>query len=345
MIKSPVNFSDVRLLMPEVNWLETEHFDQATAIANSYASSETQQWQAYLNALALLSLEEWFQERISAKTINRHTNAIAKAGILNVGGFKIAAIASEHLLDEVVNIPQEAVDNRELTAHFYVFLEVAEEEEQIRLRGFIRYDQLHDYCVSHHLSTSVDNYLTLPLSILDTEPNHLLFYTHYLEPSAIALPAPAQKISEYIQATTTKLSKWFEGVFDDTWQTIDTMLNFEANLAFSTRNVEVGTKRGKLIDLGMQLGNKTVALLVSITEETNDKLGVLIQLHPTGGERFLPANITVSLLSKAGVNLQQVQARNQDNYIQLKPFRGEAGKKFSIQVNLDNAIICEDFEL
>ena len=335
-------------LIPQVIWLKTEDFDRAKAIVSN-AIPEAQQWQAYLNALAVLSLDKWLQ-RIDDKTINLNFSAIENVGILNIGGFKISAIATEHVLDEIISIPQVAIDNAELVSHFYVLLEVSEEEEIVMLRGLIRYDELIDYRNSYNLQPTSNNCYQLPLELLDSEPNHLLFYTRYLKPAAIPLPVTAQtivpEIRAYLQETTTKLSEWLQGVFNDTWQTLDFMLEEEGNLALNIRNIdETGTKRGKFIDLGMQFANKAVALLVSITEEPEEKLCVLVQLHPTNGDRFLPANINLTLLSKAGKNLQAVQSRNQDNYIQLKPFRGEVGKKFSIQVSLENAIISENFEL
>jgi hypothetical protein len=347
MIKSLENQNNMTFLIPQVIWLETEDFDQAKTIVNN-AIPEAQQWQAYLNALGALSLEKWLNQRILDKTISRNLSTVENVGILNIGGFKIGAIATEQVLDEVVNIPQVAIDNAELASHFYVLLEVSEEEEIVTLRGLMRYDQLVDYRNSYNLQPASNDCYQLPLELLDWELNHLLFYTRYLEPAAIALPVTVQttvqeNLREYLQETTTKLSEWLQGMFDDTWQTLDLMLNTDA-MALNIRNIEAGTKRGKFIDLGMQFGNKAVALLVSITEEA-EKLCVLVQLHPTGGDRFLPPNISLTLLSKAGKSLQVVESRNQDNYIQLKPFRGEVGKKFSIQVSLENAIICEDFEL
>jgi hypothetical protein len=51
------------------------------------------------------------------------------------------------------------------------------------------------------------------------------------------------------------------------------------------------------------------------------------------------------LLSKAGKTLQEVTARTQDNYIQLKTFKGEPGRKFSIKVTLGDVSVNENFEL
>lgn len=226
------------------------------------------------------------------------------------------------------------------------------EQEQVIIRGFLRYDQLVNYLRSN-LQLLRDGCYQLPLSEFDAEPNHLLYYSRFLEPTAIPLPVASaetkaeEKLLGHLKETetTTKLNQWLQGVFDEAWQAIDALINPEVNLAFSTRNVESGAKRGKLIDLGVQLGSQPVALLVNITEEAEEKLCILIQLHPASGERYLLANLKLTLLSKAGKTLQQISSRGQNNYIQLKPFKGELGKRFSIEVNLGDISVREDFKL
>lgn len=91
--------------------------------------------------------------------------------------------------------------------------------------------------------------------------------------------------------------------------------------------------------------SQNVALLVNIKEDTEGKLAILIQLHPSAGARYLPSNLKLILLSKAGKILQEVQSRTQDNYIQLKDFKGEKGKRFQIQVSLGSLSITEIFKL
>ncbi|MEI2577573.1 DUF1822 family protein [Scytonema sp. PRP1] len=350
MRPSSVNSSDIRLSLPEVIWLEPEDFHQARG-CSQLVMSEAQQWQTYLNTLAILGCEKWLSTRISDQPIHRDTNVMGTGCHLKVGEFKICPIATEHILDEIVNIPTDAIDQPELAPHFYVVVEVLEEEEQVILRGFLRYDQLVNYRNEFNLQILEDGYYQLPLSLFDAELNHLLFYHHFSEASAIPLPVPstqsaAVSVQTYLHNTKTKLGQWLEGVFEEGWQTIDTLINPEANLALSTRITHKGPKKAKLIDLGMQLGHQSVALLVNITEETEDKLGILIQLHPTGGERYLPPYLNLTLLSKAGKTLQQVTSRSQDNYIQLKPFKGESGKRFSVEVSLGEDLkVKEDFEL
>lgn len=339
------NITDLRLLLSEVIWLEPEDFYQARVISNDI-TGEAQQWQNYLNVLALLGFEKWLNTHVPKQQIHRHSNLTEDGCYINLGDFKVCLIANEQFLNELVSFPDTTIDIPEFAAHFYVIVEVLEEEQQVMIRGFVRHEQLLNYCLQNDLQPTEEGDYQLPLSLLDTEPNHLLFYYLYLEPTAIPLvtASPIPLVASF-QATRTKLGLWLENIFDETWQAIDVLIHPEVNLAFNPRNTEEGIKKAKLINLGMQLGNLTVALLVNITVENDDKLGVMAQLHPTDGERYLPPNIKLNLLSRTGKTLQEVIARNQDNFIQLKPFKGEAGKRFSIQVSFDDVSITEDFEL
>lgn len=350
MLNAPVNSNDLRLFLPEFIWLEPDHFERAREISNKVIC-EAHQWQNYLNALALLGFEQWLITRLPDKTVNRNTNGIEAVCNLNVGEFKFCLIATEHLLDEVVNVHQNAINRPEEAAHFYVVLEVLEEQEEVIVRGFLRYDELVNYRSKVNLQPLQSGCYQLPLSEFDAEPNHLLYYCRFLEPAAIPLPVASaetkasEKLLRYLKETTTTLSQWLQDVFDESWQAIDALINPETNLALSTRNILDGTQRCKLIDLGMQLGSQTAALLVNITQDAEEKLCVFIQLHPTGGGKYLPPNLKLTLLSKAGKTLQEVTSRGQDNYIQLKPFKGELGKRFSIEVSLLDVSVREDFQL
>lgn len=144
------------------------------------------------------------------------------------------------------------------------------------------------------------------------------------------------------------LSQWFENLFEAGWQSLETLLGTnQENLAFRLRSAFQLTapfvKRAKLIDLGLQLGSQSVALLVAIAPEADRKVGILVQVHPVGGETYLPSNLRLILLSESGVTLQEVQSRTQDNYIQLKRFRGLAGECFNIQVAFGDASVTETF--
>lgn len=347
-----VNFerdsTDVRLLLSEVIWLESEHFEQATEIS-CQINGEAQQWQTYLNTLAVCALEQWLREKIPEQPINRDPHVIEPICHLKMGNFTYGAIATQNPHNEVVKIPQAALDRPELAAHFYVLVEVPEEQEEVIMRGFLRYDQLVNYRSTVNLQPQNGCY-QLPLYLFDDESNHLLFYSCYLEPSAIPLtvssaePTPVS-LQEVIQSTRANLSQWLQGIFDAGWSSFETLIGPGANLALSTRNISEGAKGGKLINLGMQLGSQTVALLLTVTPETSEKVGILVQLYPTEGERWLPPDLQLTLLSKTGKILQSTRSRGQDNYIQLKSFKGKLGTRFSVEVSMGNIKVTEDFQL
>lgn len=344
---------DFRLLLPETVLLEADHFALASHTSSKEAPN-TDTWQVYLNTLALLALEVWLNDRLAvgAKRAERDMSNIAIAGSLKLGDYKFCAISTEHLLDEIVNIPQSVIEAQS-TPHFYVLLEVLEEDEEVIIRGFLPYNELIQ--LQNNLQLQVyDGCYKISLSYFDIEPNHILAYCRYIQPSEFTVP---NSLGTIISTSITKLRQWLQGVIDEGWQTIDSLANPELSLAFSTRNINRDTKRAKIIDLGIDLDKKKSVLLVSISSdiaenpqeniisENPDKITVLAQLYPVDGERFLPQNLKLILLSKAGKTLQEVTARVQDNYIQLKPFKGEAGKKFSIQVSLGDANVIENFEL
>ncbi|WP_317616640.1 DUF1822 family protein [Nostoc sp. 'Peltigera membranacea cyanobiont' 232] len=139
-----------------------------------------------------------------------------------------------------------------------------------------------------------------------------------------------------------------EQIYDASWQAIETF--FEPNsssLAFNFRTssgLNAATiKRAKLIDLRIEIEVQKVILLVALIPEANQQVTIRVQLHPACNQPYLPANIKLVLLSDQGEILQQVQARIQDIYVQLKLFDGEVGECFSIQVALDSCQIAESF--
>ena len=56
---------------------------------------------------------------------------------------------------------------------------------------------------------------------------------------------------------------------------------------------------------------------------------------------FLPQNIKLILISKAGKILQEITSNFQDKCIQLNVLKGEPGKQFSIKVSLGDSSIME----
>jgi hypothetical protein len=205
--------TDLRRLYPEVVWLEPEHFERASQLSDC-VTGEMHQWQRYFNMLALLGFVQWLGERVSDLSIDWHNSSILQPQYANfieavcnlkVSEFNLCLIATENPSDELVSVPRAAIDLPEFVAHFYVIVEVQEEQEQAIVRGILRYDQLARYRQSVNFQVKPDWSYQVPLSLFDTEPNHLLFYLRFLEPKSIALPVAAVHSSTQSYLTQAEL--------------------------------------------------------------------------------------------------------------------------------------------
>jgi Protein of unknown function (DUF1822) len=357
MINASVYPTRLNLMQSETIWLEAEHLKQARTLTRPFVR-ETEQWQMYLNAIALLGFEHWLHKCAAALSIDR-TQCLNEVGAiyrLTANGFKLNLIAKEHVLDEITEIPQAAIAQPERSAHYYVLLEVSEEQARVIIRGFLRYDRLIHHLNQTHQTDAQNDYYRIPLSVFDPDPNHLLFDCEFLDPAAIPLPALSVQhgvtaevsLATVFQETRIKLGDLLQGIFAEGWQALNAvnhLINPDAQLALSPRNQKNAKKCGKLIDLGMQLQGHSAILLLNITEEAEENLSVLVQLHPASQEPYLPPAMTLKLLSGTGEKLQEVRARSQDNYIQLRSFKGKSGIPFQIMVSLGDICLSENFEL
>jgi len=159
--------------------LETIHLsddaiEQAVHLAQPIANEE-RQWQTYLNALALFGFESWLAERSSELTVNRDrtslfdsatTNLIEAVCHLNVNGFNLCLIAQGSLTDDQVSLPRTVVDLPEFIPHFYVIVDVQEEEETAVVKGFISYPQLIEHRDTLGLTPEEDWTYSFPLDAL-----------------------------------------------------------------------------------------------------------------------------------------------------------------------------------
>jgi hypothetical protein len=168
-------------------------------------------------------------------------------------------------------------------------------------------------------------------------------------PTAAIHPVSTTVTSQFTQRIC--LSQWLQNRVEASWQTLETLLFPQPGLSLSLRTeADAATvKRAKLIDLSIQLDRQTVALLVAIVPtkpspaSTQTGIEILVQVHPTGGANFLPADLVIGLYTETGDRLQEVQSRMQDNYIQLRRFRGVPGEHFDIQLTWGEASIREKF--
>jgi Protein of unknown function (DUF1822) len=109
-----------------------------------------------------------------------------------------------------------------------------------------------------------------------------------------------------------------------------------------SENPAAGIRRVKIIDLGMDIAGKAVALAVALLQKIDGDASVLLQVYPTGYDNYLPPDLKLILLDNSGEILREVVSRHADICIKLK-FSCGIGEKFSVQIVLDNTNFREDF--
>ena len=190
-------------LPPEAILLYQSQINQAVELSGQI-KDESKQWQTYLNALSLSAFENWLESRGNSFNINRDectileprfANVIPVVANLKVGEYKICLITTGSFIDEQVDISRIVIDLPEYIPHFYVLVEVIEEEEKAVIQGFISYNELSSRQQSINLKSDADWKYEIPLTCFCHEPNRLLLYLNCLEAAAISLPAiPANRV-------------------------------------------------------------------------------------------------------------------------------------------------------
>ncbi|MCS6814207.1 MAG: DUF1822 family protein [Cyanobacteria bacterium] len=203
MSYATLEYPPLPIIPPDPIPLTQTDIQQAIQLSDAVLGEECQ-WQTYLQGLALMGFTTWLRERSPHLSVQLEhcslwqpevATVIPAACKLIVGDFSLCLLATEHLWHELVNIPRAVLELPTFTAHFYVVIEVQEEEEQVVIQGFARFDQLDAYRRSHTLSPHPDWSYSLPLHWFDPEPNHLLTYLQVLDPAAIILPESAMDTS------------------------------------------------------------------------------------------------------------------------------------------------------
>ena len=149
-----------------------------------------------------------------------------------------------------------------------------------------------------------------------------------------------------LASKTTHLSKWLENNFELDWQPIEMLFvasgKSPARLrsAFDFRGSEI-VKRFKQIELD-RATELAVLLVVAIVSD-GSAFKICAQAQPDLEQQVLPANLKLNLLDDSATILATIQARSQDNYIQLPYFRGVLNEEFGLSLSLNSITYQEKF--
>lgn len=306
--------------------------------------------QVYFNTLAVLVVNRYLemleiptslQSSYSWNPVGRVCANVADIDIPGIGHLECRSLRSR---ERFCAVPPEVWHDRV----GYIIIRLNEQCSEGTLLGF----------VPQVAQTTVD---VDRLQSLDT----LLVRLHDIERSEITIAPPVfdETIADFRRSprsletpTLTQLGQWFDDIFDTGWQTVDRLLGRSAPcLDFRFRSPTLSSspsnsddrplvRRGKSIDLGIQLSDCAVVLLIELRKIENNKVDVRLQVHPTGENIYLPSNLQLGVRDRASNARLQTQSRQSDNYIQLR-LVGDPGDRFIATLSLNSASVTEEFEI
>jgi hypothetical protein len=152
-----------------------------------------------------------------------------------------------------------------------------------------------------------------------------------------------------------ELNQWFENNFTDGWEPTKALYaRNSASQPINIRSTEPlvvnesdsrgGISGGKLIDLGIQIYQQPLALVVTVVKTTEKERNVLVQVTPGRGTGNLPQGVGLIVSDESGAYSMDTISRQRDLYIQLE-FNAEIGEIFSAKVTFGEASLIQYFLL
>lgn len=242
---------------------------------------------------------------------------VADLSLKNLGFLECRPVLAD---TQFVYVPPEVQSNR----IGYVVVQISKSFREAKLLGFVK-------------QASID---LLPISQLQPLEK-LLDYLEYI------IEVKVDKLASQLLTSSNnviKLKQWFENKFESGWQEISAFLGNQTDypiLSLRSTN-KVFVSRAKQIDLGKQVSSQAVFLVVALTPENDQEMDIIVEVHPTSGQTYLPPNLQLMVLDFEGAAVMEAQARSVNKNIQLQ-FSGEPGERFSVKVVLGDVSVVEDF--
>ncbi len=147
------------------------------------------------------------------------------------------------------------------------------------------------------------------------------------------------------QAVKVNIRQWIEGVITEGWQTVESLFNpQELSLRFA-RNFCI--TRAKKFDIGLQVNGTSVALILKLKEQSQEKLksqseiNIVVQVHPLESA-CLPPGLRLVVIDENGEQVDAVISRQKDNWLEIE-LAAELDEKFSVQIILGESKVTEEF--
>lgn len=150
-----------------------------------------------------------------------------------------------------------------------------------------------------------------------------------------------QRLAE-VKTSVTNLRQWLEGAVEAGWQLVEELITSrQAQMRYRFRG-PLTIERGRAIDLGIELGGQSVALVANVSPETETEIEIRLQVYPMNEETYLPPGLKLIIIDESGEEVLNVESRELDNAIQLT-FSAEFGERFTAVVALGDVRVSQEF--
>jgi hypothetical protein len=184
------------------------------------------------------------------------------------------------------------------------------------------------------------------LQSLDT----LLECLSELEATAKAPQSPLSSQSPQSAVSPVHLGDWFKRNFEAGWQAVEELFG-ERSPAFAFRRTAV--QRAKRIKLetpqeitattaAVQPPPTALALVVTISPETEEQFGIHLQVYSSGEPAELPPHLQLKVLTAAGEVFREVTAGAADTFIQYE-FTAQLAETFQVELVWQDIHVTESF--
>ncbi len=340
-----ISLEQVKEIFPEHLCLEISELDlqKAKSVAANYVDPVVSD-RVFLNILCLeiilptiIDIFDIKPNSIDSRKIKQQHQEIWQSlnGVaIDLPQVRLVLIPTEDFDTEELRVKQEWLNNPNLVGDIYLAVQVNLQESWLRVWGYTSHQELHEqgsYDVSDR-SYAIDRAdLWMSLEAIPAIVNQKLSLRSPVPVTSREL-APAQSLSQKI----------FSNIWQP-WDELVTSLNMNLSMVRQNRFHE-SLEWGRKIDIKFDIYNHSLTLYIGFQEEEDHKYIIRARLHPSVGEAYLPENLKLSILESNGNQFKQSISREADNWIQVE-FIGKLGEKFQVKIQLEEAVIIENFEI
>ncbi|MBD1999326.1 DUF1822 family protein [Leptolyngbya sp. FACHB-541] len=286
--------------------------------------------QVRLNTLAVRVMQDYLQlmgidTSLSGDSWNPVTQLMANVADLEIEGLGRLECRSVSSNAVTCPIPPEVWHER----IGYVVLQINELQHEAYLLGFVE--------------TVEDE--ELPLNQLQPPEELFDHLDRLLHPVAMAKPIISEQMMGQMSDRLTSLSQWLQDRFQVGWETVESLLAPQNQLAYGFRGSAAVlepnlVRRAKRIHAGIQAAAQPLLLVVNLMPQL-EEINIRLQLYHEF-KTYLPHGIKLVVLDNTNSVFLEAESRQTDNYIQLE-FDAIAGEVFTVQVQFEGSIVTEAF--